>query len=163
MDRCSEMAKKMFDCGFLNASERFHFTHLDLYPRNILLNITSDSSVEITGILNWDNALFAPKYVACRAPSWLWEEEKELDEADEYGGLKEPQDPRLKGIKALFETLVGQDVLEYAYKEEYTLLRRMFVILQIDLGYSHLSRELNAILDRWEELGKVHDAKGSTV
>jgi hypothetical protein len=85
-----------------------------------------------------------------------------LDEADEYEGLKEPQEPWLQEIKALFETLIGYDFLEYAYKEEYILLRRMFVILQIGLGYSHLSKELDAILDRWEELERLHDVNGSS-
>jgi hypothetical protein len=46
-DRCSEMAQKMAGRGILNASERFHFTHMDLYPRNILVKVPDDSSVEI--------------------------------------------------------------------------------------------------------------------
>ena len=78
--------------------------------------------------------------------------EEELDEVDECEGLKEPQDHELQQIKALIETLVGQEFLEFAYREEYTILRRMFVILQIGLGYSHLYEELFAILDRWAEL-----------
>lgn len=65
-----------------------------------------------------------------------------MDEADEYEGLKEPQTPELQEIKALFETLVGHDFLEYAYKQEYIQLRRMFVILQVGLGYSHFYKEL---------------------
>lgn len=72
-DLCSETAKEMADRGFLDPRERFHFSHIDPYPRNILINITDDSSVETTGILDWDDAFFAPKYVACRAPFWSWE------------------------------------------------------------------------------------------
>lgn len=86
-----------------------------------------------------------------------------MNEADEYGGLKGSQDPELKRIQALFETLVRQDFLEYAHNREYILLRRMFVTLQIGLGHGYLSRQLDAVLGRWEELGKVHAAKGNTV
>lgn len=110
-DRCIEMAQEMAVRGLLRANERFHLTHVDLYPRNILVNITDDSSIEITGILDWDDALFAPKYVACRAPFWLWEGEEELDEADEYGGLKQPQTPELLEIKVLFGTICRSRLL----------------------------------------------------
>ncbi|KAF2627817.1 hypothetical protein BU25DRAFT_458222 [Macroventuria anomochaeta] len=67
-DRCSDVAKEMYDYGFPSASNRVPFTHMDLYPRNILINITSDSLIEIIGVLDWDDALFVPKYVACQAP-----------------------------------------------------------------------------------------------
>ncbi|KAF3050255.1 hypothetical protein E8E11_003972 [Didymella keratinophila] len=142
-DRCMEMAQEMTDCGYLNVSERLHFTHMDLYPRNILINLTDDTSVEITGILDWDDALFAPKYMAC---------EEEVDETDEYEGLKVPQTSDLQEVKALFESLFEQEFLKYAYREEYILLRHIFVILQMGLGYSHFYTELDAILDRWKEL-----------
>lgn len=144
----------MADREYINRSERFHFTHMDLYPRNILVKATEDTSVEITGILDWNNAMFAPKYTACRALFWLWEGKDEMDETDEYEGLKEPRTPELQEIKVLFERLVGHDFLMYAYREEYSLLRRMFVVLQIGLGYSHPYNELEATLDHWAELGR---------
>jgi hypothetical protein len=87
-DCCSKMAQEMADCGYLNVSERFHVFPMDMPPRNILVNVTDDSSVEIIGILGWEDALSAPKYAACRAPFWLWEGEEEMDEANEYEGLK---------------------------------------------------------------------------
>jgi hypothetical protein len=110
-----EMAYEMVDCGYLNISDRFHFTHLDLYPRNILVCVTGDSSVEVTRILDWDDALFAPKHMACRAPRWLWEGEEEMDETNGYEARKEPQTAELREIEALFETLVGDEFLKYAY------------------------------------------------
>jgi hypothetical protein len=53
--------------------------------------------------------------------------------------------------------------LAYAYQEEYILLRRMFVILQMGLGYSHLYTELDAILDRWKELKNMHETERRSV
>ncbi|KAJ5720282.1 uncharacterized protein N7483_008216 [Penicillium malachiteum] len=47
--------------------------HLDLALRNIMAdkpNITNPSG--ITGILDWDSAVFAPLVMSCTPPRWLW-------------------------------------------------------------------------------------------
>lgn len=151
-DQCTNMAQEMYDHGLLPHEDQFHFTHLDLYPRNILINIADSESIEITGILDWDDALFAPRFMACRAPFWLWEGEEEVDEGDEYEALKAPQDADLEELKALFEETAGPEFCKYAYGEEYILLRRMFHILRFGLGYSHHFPEIEYILARWQEL-----------
>jgi hypothetical protein len=158
-DQCSNIAREMHSRGFLNATDQFHFAHMDLYPRNILVEVIDDSSIKITGVLDWDDALFVPKFVACRAPFWLWEGKETMDECDEYEALKEPQDPGMKEIKLLFESLVGNEFLIYAYREEYILLRRMFTILRLGLGYSHHFKEIEDILARWQEMSLGFDAE----
>ena len=60
-DRCIQMAQEMADRELLNGCERFHFTHMDLHLCNVLVDVTDDSSIEISRILDCDDALFAPK------------------------------------------------------------------------------------------------------
>jgi hypothetical protein len=45
----------------------FHLVHGDLAARNILGNIVDDSTIEITGVVDWDFASFAPAFCAYRA------------------------------------------------------------------------------------------------
>ena len=58
------IAKSMHSLGFIPNSDKFYFYHFDLYSRNILVQITSNSNVEVTGLLDWDAqfAIFAPKF-----------------------------------------------------------------------------------------------------
>ena len=47
--------------------------HLDLEPRNILINPISDASSPIlSAILDWDSAILAPQFMCCKPPFWLW-------------------------------------------------------------------------------------------
>jgi aminoglycoside phosphotransferase (APT) family kinase protein len=56
--------------GFL--SQTFHLVHNDLFARNIMAEIVDLSTVRITGVVNWDMACLAPKFMALVAPLWAW-------------------------------------------------------------------------------------------
>ena len=72
------IAKSMHFLGFILDTDKFYFCHLDLYSRNILIRITSNHTVEITGLLDWDAqfAIFTPKFVALRPLRWMWVDEE---------------------------------------------------------------------------------------
>lgn len=41
-------------------------------PRNIMMDIDIDNSLTIPGILDWDSAVIAPKFVGCVPVMWIW-------------------------------------------------------------------------------------------
>ncbi|KAL8786512.1 MAG: hypothetical protein Q9213_002739 [Squamulea squamosa] len=45
--------------------------HWDLEPRNIMV-LRSASGYQITGLIDWDDALALPRTLARRAPDWIW-------------------------------------------------------------------------------------------
>jgi Ser/Thr protein kinase RdoA (MazF antagonist) len=47
--------------------------HLDLAPRNILVDHASNAALSrISGILDWDSAVFGPSFMSCAPPLWIW-------------------------------------------------------------------------------------------
>ena len=119
------MAEKMHELGLLPDDERFHFAHGDLFLRNILAEVDGVRQVRITGILDWDDAKFVPKFVAYRAPFFLWSP----SEHDERLADARPVDFEQAVYKRMFEELVGPEFLRYAYGPEYILARRMLRFL----------------------------------
>ncbi|KAF2786686.1 hypothetical protein K505DRAFT_343589 [Melanomma pulvis-pyrius CBS 109.77] len=87
--------------------------------------------VMATGLLDWDAdyACFCPKFVAFRAPFWLWLPQ-DVNDTDETLARKEPDDPDHRDLKKLFEDLADPEWKLYAFKEEYVLARRMFNTLK---------------------------------
>ena len=48
----------------------------DMHQRNIMAQVSNSGSLSITGILEWDEAVFAPSVVACEPPWWLWDDNR---------------------------------------------------------------------------------------
>jgi hypothetical protein len=80
--------------GFIPDSEQFYFCHLDLYPRNMLVEIVDDCTLRLTGVLDWDAvyAHFCPRFTAFRAPMWIWNDDG-ADEWYEKQAAREPTEP----------------------------------------------------------------------
>lgn len=126
-DDITSMATEMHRLCYITDYDTYLFTHMELYPRNNLVDLQANS-VEITAVLDWDDALFVPSYVAYRAPFWLWEGERNVNEQDEYEALKELENAELKELKNIFESMVDEKYLKYAHDPVYVLLRRMFAV-----------------------------------
>jgi Ser/Thr protein kinase RdoA (MazF antagonist) len=154
------MANEVHRLGYITDDDTYHFTHMDLYPHNILVNL-HPNSVAITGVLDWDDALFVPSYVACRAPFWLWEGERGVNEQDEYEALREPETAELKKLKKLFEGMIDEKYLIYAYDTVYKLLRRMFAVMQVGIFTNELGRECEAITKEWANMKGDFDKRES--
>ena len=92
--------------GFLGNDENC-VCHLDLLgtPRNIMADIKADGGLSITGILDWDSAAFAPRFVGCAPPMWLWAWDEEGE--DEKRANDNPSAPEDQEIKRIFEEIVG--------------------------------------------------------
>ena len=70
MQSLTEVAATMDRLGCLGDGYRC-LTHLYLAGRNIMVELGPDDTVDITGILDWGSAVFAPKFVSCAPPWWL--------------------------------------------------------------------------------------------
>ncbi|USP76896.1 hypothetical protein yc1106_04170 [Curvularia clavata] len=122
--RITKMIHTLHKLDLIPDSDPFHLYHSDMLPRNLLMEVTSDTEVRITGILDWDSALFAPSFMSTRAPSFAWSEGE-----DEKDALVEPQDEVLRKLKKVFEGVVGETFLKSAYSVELMLARRLWGVL----------------------------------
>ncbi len=148
-DRLVTMAGQMDELGFLGDDENC-VCHLDLLgsPRNIMADIKPDGSLSITGILDWDSAVFAPRFASCSpAVMWLWAWDEEGE--DEKHANDTPSKPEDQEIKRIFEETIGDRFLLYAYKPEYRLARELFRYAQDGIRSSTDIDEVQELLKEW--------------
>ncbi|KAK5652970.1 hypothetical protein OQA88_9450 [Cercophora sp. LCS_1] len=104
----------------------FTLTHGDLHPRNILLNLSPDSHGSPMSVLDWNEGLFAPAFMACKPPMWLWARANE-EEEDERHANDVPSNPENREIKEIFEQAAGSTYLQLVYQPQYRLAERLVV------------------------------------
>lgn len=128
--RLSLVARRMAKLGwFDNRSVTLY--HLDLEPRNIMVQVgNDDDSIEITGILDWDSALFLPQFMGCCPPGWLWmprEDNEDDDDPDKCEDMapETPSDPCLRERKAILEGIVGKRYRALSYPIPRRLMRKL--------------------------------------
>ena len=126
--------------------------HLDLAGRNIMVEFPPDEPLKITGYLDWDSAVFAPRFVACAPPWWLWQDEDDATDyqEDESKANDTPAQPHKQEIKRAFEETVGEDFLTYAYEPEFQLARKLFHIAIHGNSSSQQLQLVENFLDEWE-------------
>ncbi|KAI4700429.1 hypothetical protein J4E89_010989 [Alternaria sp. Ai002NY15] len=146
------IAQALYDKGFIPDEEKFYFCHLDLYPRNMLVEIEDDSSLLLTGLLDWDAqfAYFCPKFVAYRAPFWLWVPGGQW--YDEMIAADMPEDAECRRLKSLWEKAASTEWKRYAYEPEYMIARRMFALLRDGIHHDGDKEEARSIVDEWQKL-----------
>ncbi|KAF2806738.1 uncharacterized protein BDZ99DRAFT_479138 [Mytilinidion resinicola] len=149
-DNLKEIAQKMGDMGLFE-DQGFYFCHMDLHARNILVQVIDDTTVEISGILDWDSGVFGPKFLSCAPLMWLWLPE-DVDHEDETLAEDDPEDPETLELKEAFEEIVGRDFLRYAYKPEYIIARRVMVAAMSGMFQSADLDAVEKIVQDWEEL-----------
>lgn len=148
-----KIACSMHAHGFIPDTELFYLCHMDLMARNILVEIVDDSTVNISGLLDWDAdyACFCPKFVAFRAPFWLWLPDGANDN-DETVASIEPVDLKHRELKSLFEELADKEWKRYSYEPEFVLARRMFKCLKNGLFSNAMYEEAEEIIEQWNLL-----------
>ncbi|KAI4648552.1 uncharacterized protein J4E78_008615 [Alternaria triticimaculans] len=135
------VAKALDRRGWLG--QRFHLTHGDLFPRNILAKITGPETVEITGIVDWDMACFAPKFVALRPPFWAWAGHS-MDERDEDLATYEPPEGKFKTLKQAFRGAASEEFIVFGLSRESAIARKLFRVVNSGLlgDRRHLALQL---------------------
>lgn len=144
------VAQQMDETGCLDRDYTC-LAHYDLDPRNIMVEIQDDNTPKITGIIDWDLACFAPDWVACKPPMWIW---NWLDggSEDESKADEEPPTLEQKELKALFDELVGSQFRRYAYQPEYRLARSIFRFARWGLPSVKLKEDADRVVEEWAVL-----------
>jgi aminoglycoside phosphotransferase (APT) family kinase protein len=146
--RFTAMIHKLHALKLLPDTEGFYLYHPDLQARNLLFTTPTPSTVCLTGILDWNTAVFAPRFVSTRAPFFLWTE----SDAEEWDAVPEPEDADMKTYKRVFESVVGAQFVKDAYRAEYVLARGMwrFLVGGVKSGSEMFAAE--EVLEKWEEM-----------
>jgi hypothetical protein len=140
----------------------FCLWHQDLWPRNIMVDF--NSIPVITGILDWDTPIFAPKFVAATPPRWLWQHQEYTNTLDSdrlsYNNNIEPLDgvkiapDSLENaeIERAFEDAVGEEWVRLAYQPEFVFARRIILMSQWDHWDRFQEAECNKTKALWDAL-----------
>lgn len=141
------ITQPLYDMDFISDDEKFYFCHLDLYPRNLLVEVEHDSSLSLTGVLDWDAqfAHFCPKFVAYRAPFLLW-----VSSGHEYNEMiaaDQPKDADYRQLRSLWEEAASTEWMHYAYAPEYKIARRMFALLRDGIRHDGGKLETKSMVD----------------
>ncbi|KAF6225975.1 hypothetical protein HO173_012642 [Letharia columbiana] len=149
------VATQMNEVGFLGDNENC-LCHLDLNhaPQNIMVNI-QDSSLSVSGILDWDSAVFAPRFVGCVPPMWIWAWDFEEDE-DEAHANDTPNSLKQQELKQLFEDAVGERFLGFAYPPQYRIARRLFKFAQQGMNASWHIEDADRLISEWAQIRPSH-------
>lgn len=149
------IAKEMNQLGMLSDSQNC-LCHLDFAARNVMVDVPMDEPLTIAGILDWDSAVFAPKWVACAPPWWIWADDPDddgadWDESDELRALETPPTTTGQELKRIFEDTVGDDYLHYAYEPQYRMARKLFHFAVNGLHQNEDINEADFLFEEWKE------------
>ena len=134
--------------------------HVDLHTRNIMAQVQPDSSLKVTAILDWDEAVFAPKFVACEPPWWLWDDSEHHIGEDGLGtwpyeveGANDvPFTPERQELKRIFEEHAGPEFVHLAYEAYARFGRGLFRIAKEGMPASHHWKAAVRIVKEWDVL-----------
>ena len=155
--RLSNVATEMDQLGCLGGSS-FVLDHGDLAPRNIMVHVNDDGLLKISGVLDWDGARFAPRFMSCVAPDWIWDWEgcDGHDDDDEPEYFKVPKDPGMRILKDTFEALMGREFVKLCYQPQYRLARILFYFARVGLHLQWDYSKLQKLFSDWDLLrGKL--------
>lgn len=151
------VAMRLFET---QGTAEFSLWHTDLWPRNIMVDFTS--SPVITGILDWDAPVFAPRFFVSTPPRWLWQEDHEQEHSDIMTSLldsdTEPLDrseieadtPENKEVKKRFEEVVGEEWCRLAYEPEFVFARRTLMLSQRTTWSDEEEEEVEIMKEAWD-------------
>lgn len=148
--RFVEVAKQMHALGFLGDDQNC-LCHFDLAAQNILVQISPDGSAVLSGIVDWDSAAFAPIFVSCAPPSWLWTDPGSYDVEEGEANIT-PCTAEQEEIKEIFEDVVGFDWTWFAYQPGYRLARELFHFARHGVPDGIASKKADAFFKEWAEL-----------
>lgn len=150
--RFAKIVKELNNKG-LFTDMTYSLIHMDLEPRNIHLDVTSPTTAHLSGVLDWDEAVFAPSFLACKLPSMLWDFEGDDDEElDESVAHVMPSDADLASIKRAFDAAAGETFVKYTYTPEYRLARNIVRFAITGIHSKEGYEEAQKIIADWNSL-----------
>ncbi|MCJ1290762.1 hypothetical protein MMC34_002304 [Xylographa carneopallida] len=124
--RLSEIAREMDQLGCLG-DDRFTLFHGDLEARNIMCHIDSLGELSISGVVDWDDAKFAPRILSCAPHTWIWDW-SDGEDSDIPNAYDVPKDPELRELKDVFENTVGEGYLKLSRSPQHRLARYVIAL-----------------------------------
>ena len=158
-DGMLKVVEGMDDLGLFE-SKSHCLAHGDFYPRNIMAKIQPDGCVQVTGILDWDEAIVAPKFVNCEPPGWLWGfDDDHVPHTDlpawpyEIPGANDvPKTSEQQELKRIFEESAGAEYVSMAYDEHFRLCRGLFRVALFGLTSNENYEAAERIIGDWARL-----------
>ncbi|GKU22422.1 unnamed protein product [Fusarium langsethiae] len=159
MDQFTQMAMELDASGYF-ADQHYSIAHLDLAPRNILVDSTTDTNLPIiSAVLDWDSAVLAPMFMSCTPPMWIWDWQDDEDE-DEWTANNTPPTPEGQELKKFFEEAAGQNYCRLAYKPAYRVARRLVQFAINGVRSNEDFKEAKTMLREWADM--YHKEEGRT-
>jgi hypothetical protein len=168
---CQEMLEVMRSIGIFEeraVTARSSLWHPDLFPRNIMAMKKGREKADLTGIIDWDGAMYAPSFASCSPPTWMWKPcyfghqgrcpDCGRDEQDRLDvGCDAPLTAKDIEIREAFDDAAGPDWRFMAYEPVFIFARKIFTIILnrniTDERYDQ-QEEADLMLEMWE--GHVH-------
>lgn len=162
-DEFCKMVSEMDAAGYFKQLDgHFALSHLDLEPRNILVDHNAPpGSPIISGILDWDSAVLAPVFMSCTPPMWIWSWQEEEDE-DERLANEVPATTEQQELKTEFEAAAGPLYIQCAYNPAYRLARRLVRFAIDGIRSTQDEQEAEAMLEEWKTLHQQDAVKLTT-
>ncbi|MDI1491454.1 MAG: hypothetical protein OHK93_002663 [Ramalina farinacea] len=151
MDKSSRLAAQLEKAGFLGKEGNAYVpSHRDLNngPQNILIDVDQNGKLSITGILDWDSAIFAPAVVACQPPMWIWAWDSNGEE-DEKLANETPPTMEAWQLKKAFEDAVGPGWLRLSYGHGFRLARKLCEFAFEGVHSSWKLEEMQELFREW--------------
>jgi aminoglycoside phosphotransferase (APT) family kinase protein len=146
-----DIAKLLQRRGWLGNT--FHLVHNDLFPRNIMASIKDTSTVEITGIVDWDFACFAPKCAALTVPSWTWELDRGEVLLDESGHqLPTEEDEKNTACREAFHDSASVEFKRFASSHDSFIAQRVYAVFGQGLKAPSMRSVATKTILQWSEL-----------
>ncbi|KAI1142444.1 hypothetical protein F5Y05DRAFT_370985 [Hypoxylon sp. FL0543] len=157
-EQCLATMEQMVDLElFEPPNDIICLQHPDLFPRNIMVDFSPN--ITITGILDWDGALFVPRFANRIFPRWLWRSEHETqscsrnpDEEPLDPEDNEPDTPENAEIKKVFEDTVGDNWVSQATDRRYFHARKLFIFGKVYTYSEETIDDITALLEEWKSL-----------
>jgi aminoglycoside phosphotransferase (APT) family kinase protein len=156
LERLTRVAREMEQAGIWDTAYTYCLCHRDLEPRNILVGEQG-----ITGILDWDGALFAPLVLSCRPPMWLWAWREDGPEDERLAG-ELPPTLEAQEVKRRFEEAAGPIYAQFAYHPGYRLARELIRWMVDGTTSTEDIREVDRFHEEWAALEGRLTPKGGT-
>lgn len=135
-----------------------------------MVEVDADGLIQITGILDWDDAVIAPNFVDCQPPGWLCGYDKdthtenslvpwpyELEGADHTPSTFEQQE-----LKLIFDDHAGPEYRPLAYEKSSRLIRGLFRIATEGLSASWFVKAVERIVKEWDTLRPMLSSANSS-
>ncbi|KAM0810430.1 hypothetical protein AB5N19_10779 [Seiridium cardinale] len=142
-------------------NSNFCLWHTDLRPSHIMVDNTNGEVPCITGILDWEEPLFGPRFMAAKAPRWLWRDDaayadwtesrrqhdlEPLDKTD-----VEADGPENEEVKKVFDAVMGPEWCRMAYGTEYVVARRILDLSVLEDWATYHTYDLENLRNTWNE------------